>query len=99
MHKTTFALFILIGSFIGLSAQNIQPPAAFLGYELGENFTYHHRVVAYFEYIDKVSDKVKLLPYGHTNEGRPLITAILTSPENHKNLDQNPFKKPRPGRI
>ena len=89
MHKNIPIAFIwLIVAFTGLSAQDIQSPSEFLGYELGKNFTYHHRVIDYFEYVDQASDKVTLKYYGYTNEGRPLVTAILTSEKNHENLDE-----------
>ena len=31
---------------------------------------------------------MKLVDIGKTAEGRPMIMAIITSPENHKNLDR-----------
>lgn len=72
-----------------VQAQQIQPPDAFLGYELGTQFTFHHQVVNYFEYVSRVaSDRVRLIPYGHTYEGRPLMVAAVSSEENIRNLDQ-----------
>ncbi len=78
------ALFLIAFS---LNSQSIQSPGAFLGYEPGERFTYHNRVVDYFEHIAAVSDIVQLEHYGESWEKRPLIAAIVTSEENMEHLE------------
>ena len=65
-----------------------QSPSAFLGYELGDRFTRHHRMVEYFKSIDEAMPNVQVAQYGETYEHRPLIYAIIASPENFKNLEQ-----------
>ncbi|MEM1057104.1 MAG: M14 family zinc carboxypeptidase [Bacteroidota bacterium] len=62
------------------SAQ-VPSPGAFLGYELGERFTPHHRVVDYVTAVAEASDRVTLVPYGTTPQGRPLLTLVVASPE------------------
>jgi hypothetical protein len=62
-------------------------PAEFLGYELGDRFTFHHRMVAYFEHVASQSPRVRLETYGETYEGRPLITAFVTSPDRIDDLE------------
>src|SRR3990172_7443660 len=42
----------------------------------------------YLASVAKVSDRIKLIEIGKTSEGRPMMTAIITSPENHKNLEK-----------
>ncbi len=69
-------------------AQEVQSPSAFLGYELGSQFTRHHRVVDYFEYLAAaVPDRMKLVTYGATYEGRPLLLAYLSSASNMAELE------------
>ncbi len=68
-------------------AQRVPDPATFLGYEPGKAFTYHHRMVDYFEAVAASSDRVKLIPYGQTNERRPLFAAVLTSEANMKRIE------------
>jgi len=85
--KPILFLALVILSFTS-SAQTIQTPDQFLGYELGSRFTRHHRVVEYFKYIDDLSANVKVNQYGETNELRPLIYAVIASPENFANLEQ-----------
>ncbi len=60
----------------------LQPPDAFLGYELGDAFTPHHRVVAYFEHVAHNAENVELVSYGHSYEGRPLLYATVSSRAN-----------------
>lgn len=58
-------------------------PSAFLGYELGDHFTPHHRVVAYFEYAAAAApSKMQWNTYGKTYEGRTLNYAVVSTPEN-----------------
>ena len=87
MKLTSFAALLLI-SFIGVGQSKIKSPSEFLGYELGDQFTRHHRVVEYFNYIDEQSPTVKVQQYGETYERRPLIYAIIASAENFQNLEQ-----------
>jgi hypothetical protein len=47
-----------------------------------------HLVQRYFEYVAAVAnDRVQLQQYGRTNEGRPLLLAIVTSPENRSRIE------------
>ncbi len=73
----------------GVSAQDGKrlSAAQFLGYDVGTKFTRHHRVVDYFEYIADNSPQVRLMPYGQTSEGRPLVTVAVSSKENIRQLE------------
>lgn len=80
-------LFFALVSF-SISAQQLKSPSEFLGYELGTEFTRHHEVVDYYEYLAKeASDRVKLTVYGQTNERRPLLLAYVSSAANISNLE------------
>jgi len=64
-------------------------PQDFLGYRVGERFTPHHRVLAYAEQIARQAPgRVKLLPYGTTYEGRPLMAVVVASETNMARLDE-----------
>lgn len=85
MKRIIFSLFaIVLLSTAVLQAQSaqIKTPAEFLGYELGEHFTYHHQVVSYFEYVAKTSPMVELEYYGRSYERRPLFVVYISTPEN-----------------
>ncbi|MDG2275475.1 MAG: M14 family zinc carboxypeptidase [Flavobacteriaceae bacterium] len=71
-----------------LFSQNIQSPKEFLGYELGKQFTRHHRVVDYFTYVSTQLDNVLLEKYGETNERRPLYVSYISSKKNIENIEQ-----------
>src|SRR6187401_3563892 len=71
-----------------VSAQTLKSPDEFLGYKLGEKFTPHYKIVQYFEQAAAaMTQKMKLETYGFTNEGRPLMLAIVSSPENFANIE------------
>nr|WP_299383659.1 M14 family metallopeptidase [Allomuricauda sp.] len=86
MARFLFSLFVL--STCLLTAQNLQSPSEFLGYELGTEFTRHHEVKDYYEYLaEQAPDRVKLTTYGQTNERRPLLLAYVSSANNMANLE------------
>jgi hypothetical protein len=88
MNKFFFvAVFALIAS-LATAQQKLQSPKEFLGYELGERFTRHHRVVEYYKHVADVMENVSLTKYGETYEHRDLVYAVVTSPENFKNIEQ-----------
>jgi len=67
--------------------EGLQDPATYLGYELGSQFTPHHRVVDYLEHAAAHSPAVTTRQYGTSHEGRPLVLATVTTPENHGRLN------------
>lgn len=88
MNNYFLILFSLLLSNLPLFSDPVQSPSEFLGYPIGEQFTYHHHVLSYFEYIAANSPRVSLIPYGQTYEGRPLMVAVLTSEANHRRLEE-----------
>ncbi|MHA6281149.1 M14 family metallopeptidase [Salinimicrobium sp. CAU 1759] len=86
MAKVPALVTALIFSFQITLAQ--QSPEEFLGYQLGINFTRHHKVVEYFEHVAEESALVQFQKYGETPEGRPLTYAIISSEENLNNLEE-----------
>jgi len=85
---TRFLLLFFAFVSFSISAQQLKSPSEFLGYELGTEFTRHHEVVDYYEYLAKeASDRVKLTVYGQTNERRPLLLAYVSSAANITNLE------------
>lgn len=85
--KKLLAICLIFVSQI-VSAQLISPDQ-FLGYALGSQFTPHHQVAAYFKQITTAAPKnTKLIEYGKTNEGRPLMVVVVSSAENIARLPQ-----------
>lgn len=66
----------------------IANPAAVLGHALGSRPASHAHVVECWRTWAAQSPRVKLEVYGHTHEGRELLTGIVTSPENQARLEE-----------
>jgi len=81
-----FTLLLLI--FPLLIFAQPKSPSAFLGYEIGTEFSRHADVVSYFEHVAANSEMVKYFDYGKTNERRRLTYAVISSEENLANLEQ-----------
>ncbi|MFC3197236.1 M14 family metallopeptidase [Parapedobacter deserti] len=79
--------FILLCYVLVCAGAQPKSPKEFLGYELGERFTPHHRVVAYFEHVAATNDNVHLLHYGTSYEWRPLVVAFVSSTANMARLE------------
>lgn len=86
--KSYIATILLSILFSTSGISQLQSPNEFFPTKRGEQFTAHHQLVDYFEHVAKESDRVKLITYGQTNQGRPLILAFISSEENIKNLEK-----------
>ncbi|HEY8782715.1 MAG TPA: M14 family metallopeptidase [Mucilaginibacter sp.] len=88
MLKKIPLFFVFLSFIITAFSQELCSPERFLGYKLGDQFTPHYKIVEYFRYIEKISKNVKLVQYGVTNEGRPLIAMFIASDENIGRLEE-----------
>lgn len=88
MLRKCFIALAIILFFQPSNAQKMMSPREFLGYEIGERFTYHHHIVGYFKHVAENTGKVKLLEYGKTNENRPLIAVVISSEANLARMEQ-----------
>ena len=66
----------------------VPTPEKHLGFQVGERHLYHHEVVGYLKALAEKSDRVKLQEYARTYGGRPLVALTITSPANHKRLEE-----------
>lgn len=74
-----------------LAAQNrVTSPVDFFGHEVGADYLLfnYEKLHDYFIRLAGESDRMVLDTIGYTEEGRPHIQAIITSPANHANLDR-----------
>ena len=73
----------------GTAAQSerLQAPSVFLGYMLGARFTPPHRAAAYVRHVAAASPRARLVRYGTTYEGRPLLLLVLSAPDNLSRLE------------
>ena len=66
----------------------ISTPEAVLGTEVGEWHVRHDQLVWYLRTLAEESDRISFLPYGRTYEDRQLFALVITSAENHANLEE-----------
>jgi len=58
-----------------------------VGHGFGERITQTHQMQAYLQALGEASDRVIVEQIGTSWQGRPLMHAIVTSPENHARLE------------
>jgi hypothetical protein len=75
--------------FSNRSQPDVPSPKSILGYDIGEegHLTYYEDILKYFNAVAHSSDRVKVIKYGVSTEGRPMVYAIVTSEKNHSKLD------------
>ncbi len=85
-----FLLAVVVLGTAPADAAPITTPKEHFGFNLGDDYCLanYKQLAAYWEKIEKESDRVRLVRIGNTEEGRPQLMAIVTSPANHRNLEQ-----------
>jgi len=87
--KNLFFPVLIMISTISL-AQPIPTPKEHFGFNIGDNYQLanYSKTEAYFKKLDQASDRAKLTSIGKTEEGRDQFMMIITSPENHQNIEK-----------
>jgi hypothetical protein len=85
-HFLALLLFVALPAF----SAPVPTPKEHLGYEPGADYHLadYKDVIGYFQKLAQSSDRIKLVEFGKTSEGRPMYLAIISSPENLKRLDE-----------
>lgn len=88
--KTLLLALCLFTALVAAKAQQVTSPKDHFGFAMGTD--YHlatfDQTEEYFKKIASESDRIKLVSIGKTAEDNEQYMLIVTSPENHKNLDQ-----------
>jgi hypothetical protein len=94
--RLRFLAFVIVALTISLAAPSAQSPAApkvttpktFFGHDIGADYVLpnYTKFTEYVKKLDAESDRMIVQSIGKTAEGRDQLMAIITSPENHKNL-------------
>lgn len=81
---------LLLFVLTGLSFGQLRSPEEFLGFKVGTDrkLADMEQIVQYFLLLNKNSERVSVQEVGKTTLGNPFIAAIITSAENHKNLEK-----------
>ncbi len=71
-------------------ALNVSTPKQFFGFNIGDDYQLatYTQLTAFWQKLDKESDRMRVVEIGKTAEGRPQLMSIITSPENFKKLDR-----------
>src|SRR3954467_10780813 len=74
----------------GPSAAQVPTPEQHFGFRIGADghLVTTEQIEHYFELVAGLSDRVKVVEVGTTTEGRRTIAAIISAPENIRNLDR-----------
>ena len=85
-----FLLVVLLLAVAAAGQSKITSPKQQFGFNLGDDYqlTNYVQLTEYWKKLAQQSDRMKLVEIGKTAEGRPMLMAIITSPENHKKLDR-----------
>src|SRR5688500_16058253 len=87
--RSSLGICLALLAALPASAQlPITTPRQQLGHGLGDDYflANYRQLVDYWQKIDAESDRVRLERIGTTSEGRPMLMAVITSPENHAKL-------------
>src|SRR5690606_27007233 len=74
-----------------LAAQAVTTtPESFFGHQIGADYVLpnYTRFTEFLAALEAESDRMTVVDIGTTAEGRSQLMAIITSPENHANLDR-----------
>lgn len=84
--QSTVSLDYYLPSGITYNA-DIPTPESVLGYQIGDWHVSHDHIVLYMRTLAAASDRVVLKEYARSYEHRPLVVLLITSADNHANLE------------
>lgn len=67
---------------------NIPRPESIIGHPLGHRIARNDLLVQYMRTIAELSPRVAVETIAYTHEGRPILGLTITSPENHRRIDE-----------
>jgi hypothetical protein len=90
LRRATALLLGILLSFGSATAAQIPTPDTHFGFRLGTDrrLATLDSIERYFKAIAAQSDRVKLIDLGKSTEGHDTIAAVVSAPENIRNLDQ-----------
>jgi hypothetical protein len=89
-RKLLTLCFLLISSQTSLAQTRVTSPKEEFGHEIGEDYflANYQQLLKYWDKLDRQSNRMQVVRIGTTAEGRPMVMAIITAPENFKNLSR-----------
>jgi len=83
-------LGLVLGAIVVPAQQIVPSPASVLGFQPGEDrrLADWTQITDYFRRLDEASARVRVLEIGRSTHNRPILMAVITSPENMARLDR-----------
>ncbi|NJD18789.1 MAG: peptidase [Gemmatimonadetes bacterium] len=85
-------LFLSVAALLSVAScdKPITPPSEQFGHEIGADYVLlsYNQLVDYWKKLDAESDRMTMVDIGKTAEGQAMWMAIITSPENHRQLER-----------
>lgn len=90
LHLASVLIAVSLFTATALSQTKVTSPKEQLGFSFGDDYQLanYTQLVEYWKKLAQQSDRMKLVEIGKTAEGRTMVMAIITSPENHRKLDR-----------
>jgi hypothetical protein len=86
---TLALLLVSAPAMRGQAPATLPSPEQFFGFQMGADrkLANWDRLLAYYQTLDKASDKMRLVELGKTSEGRPYVAIFISSPATLGKLD------------
>jgi hypothetical protein len=81
---------VVLAAAASARAQTVTSPKQHFGFNIGDDYQLatYDQFQAYWRALDKESPRMQVVEIGRTEEGRPHLAAIVTAPENFKQLER-----------
>jgi hypothetical protein len=88
VHPVLVLSALLLSTLSSTTAQRVTTPEQQFGHKIGADYVLpnYTQFMEYWRKLDAESDRMVVQEIGKTAEGRPQLMAIVTAPENHRNL-------------
>jgi hypothetical protein len=88
--QSIFILIVMLFSPQLFAQNNITTPKEAMGFDAGEDYflASYTQLSDYWKKLAQESDRMSLVEIGVSSEGRPMLMAIITSPENHLKINR-----------
>src|SRR5438132_3254050 len=95
-----FAALVIVGR-PATAAPHVTSPKEYFGFHMGDDYCLanYQQLMGYWSKLERQSDRLKVVRIGVTEEGRPQLMGIVTSPANHRELARYQDIAPRLARA
>ncbi len=96
MIKRAFAGLLCAAA---LCRSAVPTPKEHFGFSPGDDYKLadYSQISGYFQKLVQSSDRIRVVPYGTTALGKPMVVAFISAAENLKKLDRLPRDRPPSG--